>query len=102
MAGAERREIRVRIDALPADSITIQTINGRKSPYLQRTENGKQRSRRVHKEEPKTLRADIEERKRLQALCCDPAPKAEWPLVLTAFYRAGEALFPSRRRFLRV
>ena len=93
MTEAERREIQARIDALPVGGITLKTINGKKYPYLQWTENGKQRGRRVREEELETLRAGIEERKRLQTLLRnDPAPKVESPLQLTSVHRAGEAL----------
>ena len=98
MTEAERQEIQARIDALPVGGITLKTINGKKYPYLQWTENGKQRGRRVHEEELEALRAGIEERKRLQALLRnDPVPKAESPLQLTSAYRTGEAL----RAFIR-
>ncbi|MBR2854915.1 MAG: hypothetical protein IKE81_11375, partial [Clostridia bacterium] len=65
MTEAERREIQAKIDALPVGGITMKTINGKRYPYLQWTENGKQRGRRVRKEELETLQAGIEERKRL-------------------------------------
>ena len=98
MTEAERWEIQARIDTLPVGGITLKTINGKKYPYLQWTENGKQRGRRVREEELETLRTGIEERKRLQALLRnDPAPKAEPPLQLTSAYRTGEAL----RAFIR-
>ena len=98
MTEAERQEIQARIDALPIGGITLKTINGKKYPYLQWMENGKQRGRRVREEELETLRTGIEERKRLQALLRnDPAPKAEPPLQLTSAYRTGEAL----RAFIR-
>ena len=93
MTEAERREIQSRIDALPVGGITLKTINGKKYPYLQWTENGKQRGRRVREEELETLRAGIEERKRLQALLRnDPAPKGESQLQLISVHRTGEAL----------
>lgn len=98
MTEAERREIQAKIDALPAGGITMKTINGRKYPYLQWTENGKQRGRRVREEELETLRTGIEERKRLQALLRNgPAPKTGVPFHLSSVHRTGEAL----RAFIR-
>ena len=98
MTEAERREIQARIDALPVGGITMKTISGKKYPYLQWTENGKQRGRRVREEELGTLRTGIEERKRLQAILrSEPALKAESPLQLTSVHRTGEAL----RAFIR-
>ena len=93
MTEAERREIQAKIDALPVGGITMKTINGKRYPYLQWTENGKQRGRRVRKEELETLQAGIEERKRLQALLrSEPAPKAGTVLHLASVHRTGEAL----------
>ena len=48
MNEAERREIQAKIDALPVGGITMKTINGRKYPYLQWTEDGKQRGHGDH------------------------------------------------------
>ena len=93
MTEAERREIQAKIDALPVGGITMKTINGRKYPYLQWTEDGKQRGRRVREEELEALRAGIEERKRLQALLrSEPAPTSVPPLQLASAHRTGDAL----------
>ena len=98
MTEAERREIQAKIDALPAGGITMKTINGKKYPYLQWTEDGKQRGRRVREEELETLRAGIEERKRLQTLLRnEAAPAAVPPLQLASVHRTGDAL----RAFIR-
>ena len=61
MTEAERQEIQAKIDALPVGGITMKTINGKRYPYLQWTENGKQRGRRVREDELEALRAGIEE-----------------------------------------
>ena len=93
MTEAERLKIQAAIDALPAGGITVKTINGRKYPYLQWTENGKQRGRRVHEDELETLRAGIGERKRLQALLrSSPEPKAAPGLPLSSVCRTGDEL----------
>ncbi len=98
MNEAERREIKARIDALTVGGITMKTINGKRYPYLQWTENGKQRGRRVREEELEALRAGIEERKRLQALLrSEPVPAAGPELQLTSVHRTGESL----RAFIR-
>lgn len=41
MDKAKLYEIQERINALPVGGITVKTINGKKYPYLQWTENGK-------------------------------------------------------------
>ncbi len=98
MTEAERREILARINALPAGGVTVKTINGKKYPYLQWMENGKQRGRRVHETEMETLREGIEERKRLQALLRrEPSPETVSKLQLTSAHRTGEEL----RAFIR-
>ena len=71
MTDEEKRIIQAKVDALPIGGITYKTINGKKYPYLQWTENGKQRGRRVKAEELERLQAGIDERKRLQALLKD-------------------------------
>ena len=95
----EWKDIQGRIAALPAGNITYKTINGRKYPYLQWQENGRQRGRRVKADELETLQAGIDERKRLQAvLKSGPASApASQVLNLTAFSRIGEEL----RAFIR-
>ncbi len=51
------------ISQLPKGNITYKTIRGKKYAYLQWTENGKQRSRRVKDDELKQLSEKIEARK---------------------------------------
>lgn len=99
MNKAKLYEIQERIKALPVGGITVKTINGKKYPYLQWTENGKQRGRRVHEDEYEALAAGIEERKRLQAMLRENPSAAEKdePLRLTSEYRTGEDL----RAFIR-
>ena len=99
MNKAKLNEIQERINALPVGGITVKTINGKKYPYLQWKENGKQRGRRVHEDEYEALAAGIEERKRLQAMLRENPSAAEKdePLRLTSAYRTGEDL----RAFIR-
>ena len=99
MTQEEWKDIQGRIAALPAGNITYKTINGRKYPYLQWQENGRQRGRRVKADELETLQAGIDERKRLQAvLKSGPASApASQVLNLSAFSRIGEEL----RAFIR-
>ena len=89
----ERAVLQAKIDALPKGNITHKTISGRKYPYLQWQENGKQRGRRVLADELETLQAGIKERKRLQALlkAALQATTAD-DMQLTAFSRIGEDL----------
>ena len=54
------------ISQLPQGNITHKTINGKKYPYYQWTENGKQRGRIVKEHELKELSEKIEQRKVLQ------------------------------------
>lgn len=91
----ERTALQARIDALPAGNITYKTINGKKYPYLQWQENGKQRGRRVKADELEALQEAISERKRLQALLKAAPQTAEEKsndMHLTAFSRIGEDL----------
>ena len=95
MAQEDSAALQAKIDALPVGNITYKTINGKKYPYLQWQENGKQRGRRVKADELETLQAGIEERKRLQAQlkAMPQVVKAEDDdLRLTAFCRIGEDL----------
>ena len=93
MTEAEKRAMQEKIDTLPSGGITIKTIHGRKYPYLQWTENGKQHNRRVHEDELEALRAGIEERKRLQSLLrLDPVSKTEPAFQLASVYRIGGTL----------
>ena len=93
MNDMERRAIQERIDALPAGGITNKTIKGKKYAYLQWTEDGKQRGRRVREEELETLQAGIRERKRLQAILRESSSVPEgFSLQLNTFSRTGEDL----------
>ena len=64
----EKNSLLARISKLPVGGITYKTINGKRYPYLQWTEAGRQRSRIVKADELKALEAGIAERKRLQAM----------------------------------
>lgn len=95
MTDEEKRIIQAKVDALPIGGITYKTINGKKYPYLQWTENGKQRGRRVKAEELERLQAGIDERKRLQALLKDireQSQETKDELRLSTFYRIGDDL----------
>ena len=95
MTDEEKRIIQAKVDALPIGGITYKTINGKKYPYLQWTENGKQRGRRVKAEELESLRAGIDERKRLQALLKntrEQSHETKDELRLSTFYRIGDDL----------
>ena len=60
------RYIQEWISQLPKGNITHKSIRGKKYAYLQWTENGKQRSRRVKDDELQELSEKIEERKALE------------------------------------
>lgn len=60
------RYIQEQISQLPKGNITYKSIRGKKYAYLQWTENGKQRSRRVKDDELQELSEKIEERKALE------------------------------------
>ena len=60
------RYIKEWISQLPQGNITYKTINNKKYPYYQWTENGKQRGRRVKDEELQELTEKINQRKDLQ------------------------------------
>ncbi len=60
------RYLKEWISQLPSGNITYKTINGKKYPYYQWTENGKQRGRRVKAEELQELSEKIAQRKDLQ------------------------------------
>ena len=68
MTEQEKYTLLARIAELPVGGITYKTINGKRYPYLQWTENGRQRSRTVKAGELESLEAGIAERRRLQAL----------------------------------
>ena len=94
MTQEERAELQARIAALPVGNITYKTINGKKYPYLQWQEGGRQRGRRVKADELEALQAGIDERKRLQAMlkATPAAGNTKEDLHLTAFSRIGEDL----------
>lgn len=60
------RYLKEWISQLPSGNITYKTINGKRYPYYQWAENGKQRSRTVKKEEFQELSEKIEQRKILE------------------------------------
>lgn len=90
MTQQERNRIQHRIDSLPSGGITYKTINGKKYPYYQWTENGKQRGRRVQGDELTSLSEQIEERKRLQQMLKESPVSADTEVF--AATRTGEAL----------
>ena len=60
------RYIKEWISQLPQGNITYKTIKGKKYPYHQWTENGKQYGRIVKKNELEELKEKIEQRKSLE------------------------------------
>ena len=62
----QQRYIQEWISQLPSGNITYKTINGKRYPYYQWTENGKQRGRRVKDDELQELSEKIQQRKSLQ------------------------------------
>lgn len=65
------------IAQLPKGNITYKTIRGKKYAYLQWTEDGKQRNRRVQDDELPVLMEQIEQRKVLEKRIKDSAKLAE-------------------------
>lgn len=65
------------IDQLPKGNITYKTIRGKKYAYLQWTEDGKQRNRRVQDDELPVLMEQIEQRKVLEKRIKESAKLAE-------------------------
>ncbi len=96
MTERERNEIERKIDSLPSGSISYKTINGKKYPYLQWREDGKQRGRYVKGEELESLIKAIAERKRLQKLLKDEPIKEKVQDKAFSSARTGDAL----RRFI--
>ena len=90
MTQQERNRIQQRIDSLPPGGITYKTINGKKYPYYQWTENGKQRGRRIQDDEMTSLSEQIEERKRLQQILKESPASTDTEVF--AATRTGEAL----------
>ena len=60
------RYIKEWISQLPPGNITYKTIKGKKYPYYQWTEDGKQHGRRVKDDELAELTEKIEQRKTLE------------------------------------
>lgn len=74
--------IQEQILHLPSGNITYKTINGKRYPYYQWTENGKQHSRVVKAEEFEQLSGKIEERKNLQKKLKESEGITAKPVVL--------------------
>ena len=91
MTEREQNEIRRKIASLPSGGISYKMINGKKYPYYQWREDGKQRGRRVKDEELEQLTAAIAERKRLQAMLKE-AEKTKADKGTFSSARTGEAL----------
>ncbi len=92
MTESEQNEIQRKIDSLPSGGISYKTINGKKYPYYQWREDGKQRGRRVKDEELESLTKAIAERKRLQKLLKDEPIKEKAQDKAFSSARTGEAL----------
>ncbi len=85
------------ISQLPSGNITYKTINGKRYPYYQWTENGKQRNRVVRPEEFDDLKEKIEQRKVLEQKIKDSKIQKFAPEVLDDNYyfsavKCGEEL----------
>ena len=77
------------ISQLPKGNITYKTIRGKKYAYLQWTENGKQRSRRVQDNELQELSEKIETRKALERKLKEaPEAKVMPDVMLDEYYFA--------------
>ena len=77
------------ISQLPKGNITYKTIRGKKYAYLQWTENGKQRSRRVQDNELQELSQKIETRKALERKLKEaPEAKVMPDVMLDEYYFA--------------
>ncbi len=68
MTESEKNALQAQIAALPKGNITYKSISGKKYPYLQWTEDGRQHGRRIKESELDYLAASIQERKRLEGL----------------------------------
>ena len=69
--------IQERISQLPTGNITYKTINGKRYPYYQWNDNGKQRSRVVKPEQFEELSQQIEQRKVLEKKLAEANVPAE-------------------------
>lgn len=76
------RYMKAWIDQLPKGNITYKSIRGKKYAYLQWTENGKQRSRRVKDDELQELSEKIKQRKSLEAKLKEAAENTLMPEVM--------------------
>lgn len=74
------------ISQLPPGNITYKTINGKKYPYYQWTEDGKQRGRRVKDDELHELSEKIEKRKVLQKKLKEAMKTADIPAIFEDEY----------------
>lgn len=70
------------LSQLPSGNITYKTINGKRYPYYQWTENGKQKSRIVKKEEFDELSEKISQRKTLEKKIAESGVLTSNPEVL--------------------
>lgn len=85
--GAKMDPVRIRyiseeISQLPKGNITYKTINGKKYPYLQWSENGKQKTRIVKSEELQELKEKITQRKSLEKKVKELQKASPIPVVL--------------------
>ena len=76
------RYIQEWISQLPKGNITYKSIRGKKYAYLQWTENGKQRSRRVKDDEMQELSEKIEARKALEKNLKDSLESKMMPEIM--------------------
>lgn len=76
------RYIKEWISQLPKGNITYKTIRGKKYPYLQWTEDGKQRSRKVKDYELQELTEKIEQRKSLEKKLKESAEEKVMPSIM--------------------
>ncbi len=74
------------ISQLPKGNITYKTINGKKYPYLQWTENGKQKGRAVKQDELDELQEKINQRKELERRIKESGIEESAPEVLQDGY----------------
>ncbi len=74
------------ISQLPKGNITYKTINGKKYPYLQWTENGKQKGRAVKQDELAELQEKINQRKELERRIKESGIEESAPEVLQDGY----------------
>ena len=80
------------ISQLPSGNITYKTINGKKYPYYQWTENGKQRSRVVKKDEFEELSDKISKRKALEKKIAESGVSNSNPEILENSYYFSQVI----------